>query len=188
MYDSVIPEPVLALVRQCSNARGVHLLKWGGALGAGVGVGANAGATGVPAAVEALTKELCRLRHGELAGVDCQRRDYVGDVFFFSCLLFAGTFCFSYGFKLLRNSSFFTGLVRGFIALFSFVIALEQLDYCKRIVSGPRRLYCSVRVSCVPAGAPAALGLRSASGHSAHDGGGRALRAAHPETGRALQH
>lgn len=108
MYDSVIPDAVLSLMRQCSNTSGVQLLKWGRALGAS----ANTSATGVPSAVEALTRELCRLRHGELAGADCLRRDYVGDVFFFSCLLFAGTFCFSYGFKLLRNSSFFTGLVR----------------------------------------------------------------------------
>lgn len=104
VFDSVIPDAVFYLLKQCANTSGVSQLQWETA------AGVNASA--LPTEATAITNKQCRLRHGELVGADCQRRDYVGDVFFFSCLVFAGTFCFSYGFKLLRNTSFFTGLVR----------------------------------------------------------------------------
>jgi len=43
----------------------------------------------------------------------CYTPHYIGDVFFFSCLIFLGTFILSFYLKLFRNTRFFPNKVRG---------------------------------------------------------------------------
>lgn len=54
----------------------------------------------------------CTENGGFLGGRDCHPGDFVPDVFFFSVLLFLGTFTVAFGVKIFRNSGFFPNFVR----------------------------------------------------------------------------
>lgn len=69
-----------------------------------------------------LTKEECTLTGGYLEGSGCATPQYVPNVFFFSCLLFFGTFALSTGLKSFRNTRFFPNKVRlGYRLLHAYV-------------------------------------------------------------------
>ncbi|CAH1788491.1 unnamed protein product [Owenia fusiformis] len=78
-----------------------------------------------------LPLELCEEYNGVLEGPGCKTPKYVADVFFFSCLLFLGTFFLAYSLKLFRNTRFFPNKVRVLIsdfAVFLAIIAMVGLD------------------------------------------------------------
>lgn len=63
---------------------------------------------------DAFTKEArdaCKKAEGILVGSGCSTPFYVPDVFFFSCLLFIGTFTLAMSLKLSRNAAFFPTVV-----------------------------------------------------------------------------
>lgn len=57
----------------------------------------------------------CTENGGFLGGIECHPGDFVPDVFFFSVLLFLGTFTVAYGVKIFRNSGFFPNFVSTFV-------------------------------------------------------------------------
>lgn len=61
-----------------------------------------------------LTKDECKLFGGVMAGTGCDTPNYEPNVFFFSCLLFFGTFALSMGLKSFRNMRFFPNKVSNF--------------------------------------------------------------------------
>uniref|UniRef100_A0A1I8HGP4 HCO3_cotransp domain-containing protein n=1 Tax=Macrostomum lignano TaxID=282301 RepID=A0A1I8HGP4_9PLAT len=58
----------------------------------------------------------------------------VPDVFFFSCLLFIGTFAISYGLKMMRNSGFFPNFVRSLISDFAVMLAIVFMTLADRLM------------------------------------------------------
>ncbi|XP_062594759.1 electroneutral sodium bicarbonate exchanger 1-like [Saccostrea cucullata] len=66
----------------------------------------------------------CTENGGFLGGKDCHPGDFVPDVFFFSVLLFLGTFTIAYGVKIFRNSGFFPNFVRNTVGDFGVLIAI----------------------------------------------------------------
>jgi len=56
--------------------------------------------------------------------VGCYTPHYVGDVFFFSCLIFLGTFILSFYLKLFRNTRFFPNKVSWLPSFFSLRISV----------------------------------------------------------------
>lgn len=72
----------------------------------------------------------CKKDNGSLDGAGCGTPFYVADVFFFSCLLFIGTFTLAMSLKLSRNASFFPTVVRQvFIALFDISVLCARGEY-----------------------------------------------------------
>lgn len=56
-------------------------------------------------------RKMCQKDEGELVGDGCSTPFYVSDVFFFSCILFLGTFTLAMSLKLSRNAAFFPTVV-----------------------------------------------------------------------------
>ncbi|CAG5122270.1 unnamed protein product [Candidula unifasciata] len=78
----------------------------------------------------AFTKEgrtMCLEEEGTLVGDGCTTPFYVPDVFFFSCLLFIGTFSLAMSLKLSRNGAFFPTVVRGVMSDFAVLIAILSM-------------------------------------------------------------
>jgi hypothetical protein len=61
-----------------------------------------------------LSAKQCETLGGDAVGTGCGTPVYVPDVFFFSCLLFAGTFILCMALKHFRNTRFFPNFVRNF--------------------------------------------------------------------------
>ena len=76
-----------------------------------------------------LNKEQCQEHHGLMVGSGCETPHYVADVFFFSCLLFLGTFVLSMSLKNFRNARFFPNRVSA--ALKSFEKKKEEILGCQ---------------------------------------------------------
>ncbi|PAA94536.1 hypothetical protein BOX15_Mlig004030g1 [Macrostomum lignano] len=72
------------------------------------------------------TNRACENNQGEWRGEGCGSY-FVPDVFFFSCLLFIGTFAISYGLKMMRNSCFFPNRVRSIISDFAVMLAIVAM-------------------------------------------------------------
>uniref|UniRef100_A0A1I8IHB1 Anion exchange protein n=1 Tax=Macrostomum lignano TaxID=282301 RepID=A0A1I8IHB1_9PLAT len=68
----------------------------------------------------------CINNQGVWSGSGCGKFA-VPDVFFFSCLLFLGTFGISYGLKMMRNSRFFPNRVRSIISDFAVMLAIVAM-------------------------------------------------------------
>ena len=66
----------------------------------------------------------CTENGGFLGGRDCHPGDFVPDVFFFSVLLFLGTFTVAYGVKIFRNSGFFPN----FVSILEYLIVILSSD------------------------------------------------------------
>ncbi|XP_059143264.1 sodium bicarbonate cotransporter 3-like isoform X2 [Physella acuta] len=73
------------------------------------------------------SRQLCKLQAGTLVGPGCDTKFYVPDVFFFSCLLFIGTFTLALSLKMSRNASFFPTFVRGIMSDFAVLIAILSM-------------------------------------------------------------
>jgi len=69
-------------------------------------------------------KKTCLAAGGVPYGTGCDTPHYVADVFFWSCLLFIGTFTLSYSLKMFRNTRFFPNRVRSLISDFAVMIAI----------------------------------------------------------------
>ncbi|BFZ15360.1 hypothetical protein BsWGS_18399 [Bradybaena similaris] len=70
---------------------------------------------------------MCEKDGGELVGDGCSTPFYVSDVFFFSCILFLGTFTLAMSLKLSRNAAFFPTVVRGVMSDFAVLIAILSM-------------------------------------------------------------
>nr|BAU71498.1 putative sodium-driven chloride bicarbonate exchanger [Phreagena okutanii] len=68
-----------------------------------------------------IPRDHCEQHGGSLVGDGCK---HIADVFFFSCLLFIGTFAIAYMFKLSRNSRWFPTWVRTIISDFAVILAI----------------------------------------------------------------
>ncbi|KAK7507322.1 hypothetical protein BaRGS_00001257 [Batillaria attramentaria] len=66
----------------------------------------------------------CTQYNGTLYGGGCDTPIYHSDVFFFSVLLFLGTFTLAYSLKMFRNAPFFPTFVRGCVSDFAVLIAI----------------------------------------------------------------
>lgn len=66
----------------------------------------------------------CEKLGGVPIGTGCETPHYVPDVFFFSCLVFIGTFTLSYSLKMFRNTRFFPNKLRSLISDFAVMIAI----------------------------------------------------------------
>uniref|UniRef100_A0A2M4ADJ0 Anion exchange protein n=1 Tax=Anopheles triannulatus TaxID=58253 RepID=A0A2M4ADJ0_9DIPT len=92
----------------------------------------------LPPAGQALTPELihqwsqyglstCKAMNGTLTGTDCNKTEYVSDVFLMSLVLFLGTYIISVILKDFKNALFFPTVVRQFISDFSVTIAIFSM-------------------------------------------------------------
>ncbi|CAG5122765.1 unnamed protein product, partial [Candidula unifasciata] len=72
-------------------------------------------------------REACEKVEGVLFGPGCSTPFYVPDVFFFSCLLFLGTFALAMSLKLSRNAAFFPTVIRGIMSDFAVLIAILSM-------------------------------------------------------------
>lgn len=77
----------------------------------------------------------CTENGGFLGGRDCHPGDFVPDVFFFSVLLFLGTFTVAFGVKIFRNSGFFPNFVR-----------YLKSNYCTLLLLGLIIWYCILNI------------------------------------------
>jgi len=79
-----------------------------------------------------VTLDDCTDMCGEKFGSGCDTPHYVHNVFFFSCLLFFGTFALSMGLKSFRNTRFFPNRVRSLIsdfAVFTSIMLMVLVDF-----------------------------------------------------------
>uniref|UniRef100_A0A2M4CJT4 Anion exchange protein n=1 Tax=Anopheles darlingi TaxID=43151 RepID=A0A2M4CJT4_ANODA len=94
--------------------------------------------TCLPPAGQPLTPELihqwsqyglstCKAMNGTLTGTDCNKTEYVSDVFLMSLVLFLGTYIISVILKDFKNALFFPTVVRQFISDFSVTIAIFSM-------------------------------------------------------------
>ncbi|XP_049532781.1 electroneutral sodium bicarbonate exchanger 1 isoform X9 [Anopheles darlingi] len=94
--------------------------------------------TCLPPAGQPLTPELihqwsqyglstCKTMNGTLTGTDCNKTEYVSDVFLMSLVLFLGTYIISVILKDFKNALFFPTVVRQFISDFSVTIAIFSM-------------------------------------------------------------
>ncbi|XP_064646373.1 sodium bicarbonate cotransporter 3-like isoform X2 [Lineus longissimus] len=74
-----------------------------------------------------MTKEDCVAAGGVLDGPGCDTPVYYDNVFFFSLLLFFGTFVIATGLKGLRNTHFFPTIVRTTISDFAVMLAIVSM-------------------------------------------------------------
>uniref|UniRef100_A0A2M4BB20 Anion exchange protein n=1 Tax=Anopheles marajoara TaxID=58244 RepID=A0A2M4BB20_9DIPT len=92
----------------------------------------------LPPAGQPLTPELihqwsqyglstCKAMNGTLTGSDCNKTEYVSDVFLMSLVLFLGTYIISVILKDFKNALFFPTVVRQFISDFSVTIAIFSM-------------------------------------------------------------
>uniref|UniRef100_A0A2M3ZGE6 Anion exchange protein n=1 Tax=Anopheles braziliensis TaxID=58242 RepID=A0A2M3ZGE6_9DIPT len=92
----------------------------------------------LPPAGQPLTPELihqwsqyglstCKAMNGTLTGTDCNKTEYVSDVFLMSLVLFLGTYIISVILKDFKNALFFPTVVRQFISDFSVTIAIFSM-------------------------------------------------------------
>ncbi|XP_035776469.1 sodium bicarbonate cotransporter 3-like isoform X13 [Anopheles albimanus] len=92
----------------------------------------------LPPAGQELTPELihqwsqyglstCKAMNGTLTGTDCNKTEYVSDVFLMSLVLFLGTYIISVILKDFKNALFFPTVVRQFISDFSVTIAIFSM-------------------------------------------------------------
>ncbi|XP_055869437.1 sodium bicarbonate cotransporter 3-like isoform X2 [Biomphalaria glabrata] len=72
-------------------------------------------------------RDMCNEEKYLLLGPGCKTPFYVPDVFFFSCLLFIGTFTLALSLKMSRNASFFPTTVRGLMSDFAVLIAILSM-------------------------------------------------------------
>ncbi|KAK7112417.1 electroneutral sodium bicarbonate exchanger 1-like isoform X2 [Littorina saxatilis] len=86
---------------------------------------------------ETIDKFNCSDFNGTLIGGGCNTPRYVADVFFFSVLLFIGTFALSFSLKLSRNASFFPTTVRGTVSDFAVLIAILTMVVADYLVGIP---------------------------------------------------
>ncbi|XP_041779703.1 sodium-driven chloride bicarbonate exchanger isoform X7 [Anopheles merus] len=80
----------------------------------------------------------CKTLNGTLTGADCDKPEYVSDVFLMSIVLFLGTYIISVILKDFKNALFFPAVVRQFISDFSVTIAIFSmtlLDVFTRIAT-----------------------------------------------------
>uniref|UniRef100_A0AAG5DWI1 Anion exchange protein n=1 Tax=Anopheles atroparvus TaxID=41427 RepID=A0AAG5DWI1_ANOAO len=80
----------------------------------------------------------CKTLNGTLVGADCDKPEYVSDVFLMSIVLFLGTYIISVILKDFKNALFFPAVVRQFISDFSVTIAIFSmtlLDFFTRIAT-----------------------------------------------------
>ncbi|CAL1544319.1 unnamed protein product [Lymnaea stagnalis] len=77
--------------------------------------------------VNKATRLQCKEEEGKFLGTGCKTPFYVPDVFFFSCLLFIGTFTLALSLKMSRNASFFPTVVRGIMSDFAVLIAILSM-------------------------------------------------------------
>lgn len=75
---------------------------------------------------ESAIKE-CQIMGGILVGDGCNTPNYVPDVFFFSCILFAATYAISVFLKEFKTAPFFPTKVRQTISDFAVVIAIVSM-------------------------------------------------------------
>ncbi|XP_039443937.1 sodium-driven chloride bicarbonate exchanger isoform X15 [Culex pipiens pallens] len=81
-------------------------------------------------------RKSCVLLNGTLAGMDCDKPEYVSDVFLMSFVLFVGTYIISVILKDFKNALFFTTTVRQFVSDFAVIIAIFSmtlLDFFSRV-------------------------------------------------------
>ncbi|XP_067685611.1 sodium-driven chloride bicarbonate exchanger-like isoform X2 [Haliotis asinina] len=76
---------------------------------------------------DALTNDNCSKFNGTMKGPGCNTPYYIADVFFFSVLLFLGTFTIAMVLKISRNSSFFPTMVRSVVSDFAVLIAIVTM-------------------------------------------------------------
>ncbi|XP_053665553.1 sodium-driven chloride bicarbonate exchanger isoform X2 [Anopheles marshallii] len=69
----------------------------------------------------------CKSSNGTLAGTDCDKPEFVSDVFLMSIVLFLGTYIISVILKDFKNALFFPSIVRQFISDFSVTIAIFSM-------------------------------------------------------------
>ncbi|XP_058124668.1 electrogenic sodium bicarbonate cotransporter 1 isoform X2 [Anopheles coustani] len=69
----------------------------------------------------------CKTLNGTLVGADCDKPEYVSDVFLMSIVLFLGTYIISVILKDFKNALFFPAVVRQFISDFSVTIAIFSM-------------------------------------------------------------
>uniref|UniRef100_A0A182LYA5 Anion exchange protein n=1 Tax=Anopheles culicifacies TaxID=139723 RepID=A0A182LYA5_9DIPT len=69
----------------------------------------------------------CKSLNGTLTGADCDKREFVSDVFLMSIVLFLGTYIISVILKDFKNALFFPAVVRQFISDFSVTIAIFSM-------------------------------------------------------------
>ncbi|KAL8587703.1 hypothetical protein ACOMHN_020921 [Nucella lapillus] len=86
---------------------------------------------------ESIDKSNCTKFNGTLIGGGCNTPIYYPDIFFFSVLLFLGTFTLSFSLKLSRNASFFPTVVRGSVSDFSVLIAILSMAILDYLVGIP---------------------------------------------------
>ncbi|XP_076459053.1 electroneutral sodium bicarbonate exchanger 1-like isoform X2 [Babylonia areolata] len=79
----------------------------------------------------------CTQFNGTLIGGGCDTPIYYPDIFFFSVLLFLGTFTLSFSLKMSRNASFFPTVVRGTVSDFSVLIAILSMVLLDFLVGVP---------------------------------------------------
>ncbi|XP_058058968.1 electrogenic sodium bicarbonate cotransporter 1 [Anopheles bellator] len=80
----------------------------------------------------------CKTLNGTLAGSDCDKTEFVSDVFLMSIVLFVGTYIISVILKDFKNALFFPAVVRQFISDFSVTIAIFSmtlLDFFTRVAT-----------------------------------------------------
>uniref|UniRef100_A0A8D8C6Y4 Anion exchange protein n=1 Tax=Culex pipiens TaxID=7175 RepID=A0A8D8C6Y4_CULPI len=81
-------------------------------------------------------RKSCVIFNGTLAGMDCDKPEYVSDVFLMSFVLFVGTYIISVILKDFKNALFFTTTVRQFVSDFAVIIAIFSmtlLDFFSRV-------------------------------------------------------
>lgn len=69
----------------------------------------------------------CKALGGALVGDGCNTPNYVPDVFFFSCILFTGTYAISVFLKEFKSAPYFPTKVRQIISDFAVVIAIASM-------------------------------------------------------------
>ncbi|XP_049301397.1 sodium-driven chloride bicarbonate exchanger isoform X1 [Anopheles funestus] len=69
----------------------------------------------------------CKSFNGTLTGTDCNKPEFVSDVFLMSIVLFLGTYIISVILKDFKNALFFPSVVRQFISDFSVTIAIFSM-------------------------------------------------------------
>uniref|UniRef100_K1QYU5 Anion exchange protein n=1 Tax=Magallana gigas TaxID=29159 RepID=K1QYU5_MAGGI len=79
----------------------------------------------------------CTENGGFLGGIECHPGDFVPDVFFFSVLLFLGTFTVAYGVKIFRNSGFFPNFIRNTVGDFGVLIAIIVMVFVDILLGIP---------------------------------------------------
>ncbi|XP_058824173.1 sodium bicarbonate cotransporter 3 isoform X7 [Topomyia yanbarensis] len=82
-------------------------------------------------------KKTCTLLNGTLSGYDCDKIEYISDVFLMSIILFIGTYIISVILKDFKNALFFPTNVRQFVSDFAVIIAILSMSTLDFVTNVP---------------------------------------------------